>query len=127
MLLLVRRTDRDRFIKMSKVIAVAGLACILADQSDVLGSMSDYGAMGIITILILYLLRERKTLSSVWACAFLSISQFSEITGFAAVPLIRAYNGERGNYNKYIFYILYPAHLLILGLAMILIGITPFG
>lgn len=127
MLLLVRRTDRDRFIKMSKVIAVAGLACILADQSDVLGSMSDYGAMGIITILILYLLRERKTLSSVWACAFLSISQFSEITGFAAVPLIRAYNGERGNYNKYFFYILYPAHLLILGLAMILIGITPFG
>ena len=127
MLLLVRRTNRERFIRMSKIIAVAGLASILADQSDVIGSMSDYGAMGIITILIFYLLRERKTRSAVWACAFLAISQVSEIPGFAAVPLINAYNGKRGNYNKYIFYILYPAHLLIFGLTMMLIGITPYG
>lgn len=131
-ILIVCRMKRgeERATKMSIVFAVAGTACFLADQSDILGSMSDYGAMGIITILIIYYLyhvRERKNTSIVWACAFMAVSQVSEIPTFACVPLIRAYNGQRGSVNKFVYYIFYPAHLLLLGLVMFIIGITPYG
>ena len=125
-----KRYGEERTTRIAIIFAVAGTASFLADQSDVFGSMSDYGAMGIITILIIYIfyaVRGRRNVSIVWACAFLAISQFSEIPTFASVPLIRAYNGKRGGMNKYVYYIFYPAHLLLLSMIMIIIGITPFG
>lgn len=37
---------------------------------------------------------------------------------FLALPLLRLYNGERGGgrYGKWLFYVFYPAHLLVLGI-----------
>ena len=40
---------------------------------------------------------------------------------FLVLPLLANYNGQRGGgkYGKWIFYIFYPAHLLILGMIII--------
>lgn len=39
---------------------------------------------------------------------------FAQLGGLLALPLIAAYNGEKGNAPKRFFYIFYPAHLLLL-------------
>ncbi|QFJ56197.1 hypothetical protein FXF36_04845 [Pseudobutyrivibrio xylanivorans] len=38
-------------------------------------------------------------------------------------PLLKAYNGQRGNMRnmKYLFYIYYPAHLILCGIIRILL------
>ncbi len=38
-----------------------------------------------------------------------------------ALPLLRLYNGERGKYPKWFFYVFYPAHLIVLGILRALI------
>lgn len=85
--------------------------------------MTDYGGVGVLTIVIMYLLRERKTSSIGWGVALLTIYNPIEFTAFLDVPLVSKYNGERGLKIKYFFYIFYPAHLLIL----YLIGHFIFG
>ena len=39
------------------------------------------------------------------------------------IPLLKAYNGERGKWNgmKYLFYIYYPLHLVLCGVVRILL------
>jgi hypothetical protein len=46
---------------------------------------------------------------------------------FLVIPLLRAYNGDRGRKAKYLFYIFYPAHLAILAAISIGLGLTEFG
>ena len=48
-------------------------------------------------------------------------SQFFQLGVFLAVPLLTMYNGQRGGgkYSKWVFYVFYPAHLLILALLKI--------
>ena len=121
------KRGKEAASKVSIVFALAGAACLLADQSDILGSMSDYGALGIITILIIYWLRERKIRSVVMSCLFLAVSSVSEIPCFLSLPILANYNGERGKGSKYIYYVFYPAHLLILGLALLAFGLSPYG
>ncbi len=44
-----------------------------------------------------------------------------QLFAFAALPLLDMYGGKRGRSLKYLFYIFYPAHLLILALIKLLI------
>nr|WP_319489746.1 TraX family protein [uncultured Caproiciproducens sp.] len=48
-------------------------------------------------------------------------SQFFQLGVFLALPLLSLYNGKRGGgkYDKWIFYIFYPTHLLIIALLRI--------
>ncbi|MCL2401296.1 MAG: conjugal transfer protein TraX [Oscillospiraceae bacterium] len=45
---------------------------------------------------------------------------------FGAIPLIRAYNGQRGRSVKYLFYAAYPLHLAILAMIAIVMGLNDF-
>ena len=70
----------------------------------------DYGAYGIIAIALLYLFRKnRREQIIAGIAAFLW-----EVTAPLAFFFVALYNGRRGLKLKYIFYLFYPAHLLIL-------------
>lgn len=115
----------DLLKKISVTAAFAGCACLLAEQTP-FGITTDYGTVGIATILIIYLLRKWRMPSICAGCGVLSVFSFMEIPGFLCVPLIRAYNGERGKGNKYLFYAFYPVHLLILGLICFVLKLNPW-
>ena len=56
-------------------------------------------------------------------CAVLTIMSIAEITSFFALIPIALYNGKRGLKMKYFFYVFYPAHLLLLYLIALLLGL----
>lgn len=85
---------------------------------------ADYGAYGVMTILCFYLLR-RQTMEKfivfglltglwVWMGFIPNIQLFATL---AVIPLI-FYNGSLGLRLKYLFYLFYPLHLLILWLLL---------
>lgn len=72
---------------------------------------SDYGLCMILLIAVYYLLREKKLAKILIGCAISIMYITAPISGF----FLYCYNGERGwNKNKYVFYALYPLHLLVL-------------
>jgi len=89
---------------------LAGLfiTVIAAGMGEIL--KTDYGAKGVLAIMLLYLFRRNKWAQTLVGClAFLW-----ETTAPLAFLLIWFYNGRRGWKLKYIFYIFYPLHLLVL-------------
>ncbi len=118
---------KDIAYRISVIMCAAGAACMVADQTMFLEIQTDYGALGIITILLMYLFRNRKMISISAGTGFLAVMNVSEIPCIAAIPIILLYNGKRGNYNRYIFYIFYPAHLLLLGVICLIMNLHPMG
>ena len=75
---------------------------------------SDYSYGGVMTIVIMYLLRKSRDLQVILSWGWLSFYNSSELFAIPGFFLIRCYNGKKGKQYKYFFYIFYPAHLLIL-------------
>ncbi len=77
---------------------------------------TDYGGSGIVFILCYYLLYEKKVLKQamfVLENFFLYRVGVQLYASFAVVPML-LYNGKKGPSMKYLFYVFYPGHLLIL-------------
>ena len=74
----------------------------------------DYGARGVILIILLYLLKNQLPMASVLSYAVLS----GGVAAWCAFVPINMYNGKRGfikgNVMKYAFYVFYPLHMLFL-------------
>ena len=80
---------------------------------------TDYDAVGIILIFLLY---EFRSLPKLRCIAGAILMLFNSTTGCLAFLLIWFYNGERGKQlPKYFFYAFYPAHLMLLWLVRMLI------
>lgn len=97
----------------------------------------DYGFFGVFIIFMFYLLRNKKTaMSFVFVLAVIlkyylkllpyglpvsylflgsKYSMLMYFTWFSIIPIL-LYNGKKGKDAKYLFYIFYPVHLLILAL-----------
>lgn len=89
-----------------KPIAAVGLCCLGAALFK-----SDYGAFGVIFVVLLYMTKEDPRTQTI--CGSLVISW--ELTAFLAFIPIRLYNGTKGKGSlKYLFYAFYPLHLLFL-------------
>lgn len=84
---------------------------------------TDYSGMGVLTISAMYLFRKRKVLAMTAGCIVLTLMSIGEITAFLALIFIALYNGKRGLKMKYFFYAFYPAHLILLYLAAVLLGL----
>lgn len=91
----------------------------------------DYSLLGIVLIVALYLCRHDRTAQmaavGLWCFAYYSnVAVQLFYFSFVAALLVRLYNGEKGGpakHNalvKWGFYVIYPVHLLALGLANIL-------
>ena len=77
---------------------------------------TDYGAVGVLAIVFLYMFRQYKSnalamgISVIW----LSAMNIIESPALIDILLVKFYNGKRGLNLKYVFYAFYPAHLLLL-------------
>ncbi len=86
---------------------------------------TDYAAAGIIAIALMYMYRSDPVRSMITGCVVLSVfSSALELFAVLNIPLIANYNGRRGKGNKYLFYIVYPAHLIILYLTALAMGLA---
>lgn len=85
---------------------------------------TDYAAMGVLTIIVMYLLRNKKVLEMAAGCIILTVMSLMEITSFFTLIPVSKYNGERGLKLKYVFYAFYPVHLFILYLIAYFMGIA---
>ncbi len=99
--------DKDKIKQIFSLIALF-LICSFCSV--------DYGAKGLGVILTLYLLRDRRLLQAIITSSMLN-NGWAAV--FAFVP-INFYNGKRGfmkgAVGKYIGYVFYPLHLLLLGI-----------
>lgn len=82
---------------------------------------TDYGAKGVMCIVMLYLFRGDRRLQVVAGC--LAFAWWEPWALLAFIP-ITLYNGKRGWSLKYFFYAFYPLHLLLLYLACRVMGIA---
>ncbi|MCR5372895.1 MAG: conjugal transfer protein TraX [Solobacterium sp.] len=90
------------------VIAVAALALVLR---------TDYSMFGVIAVFLFYLSRDMHPLvHSGSGTAFLALTRTMgsyRATGLSFLPLA-LYNGKRGKGLKWLFYLFYPGHALLL-------------
>ena len=85
--------------------------------------VNEYGFNFIILGVLMYFLKEDKTIFSIMYILFCACQFILEKFGLAgtgqylmifALPFILIYNNEKGPSLKYFFYIFYPAHIFIL-------------
>jgi len=108
---------------------LAGLGVLLSIGTVALGAWAaealhtDYGALGILCIMVLYLFRSNRKLQAfAGACTFL----WETTAPLAFIP-VWWYNGTRGMKLKYVFYLFYPIHLLVLYGICVMMGIHGYS
>lgn len=75
---------------------------------------TDYSIYGVLTIFVMYFFRKEPILSCLAGYIVLLLQTTAEKWAIFGFLLILLYNGKRGNGNKFLYYIYYPAHLLLL-------------
>lgn len=75
---------------------------------------TDYSVYGVLTILVMYLFRMQPLNMCIAGYLVLLLQSTSEVWAVFGFLLILLYNGQRGQGNKFLYYIFYPAHLLLL-------------
>lgn len=117
----LKLVEEKGFSKWRRILLQAVVifcAVVLAE-----GMKVDYSWSGILCICAIYLLKASNVRKVLLGNAVLIIANTLEIAGLFSVPIIKAYNGERGLKIKYFFYAFYPLHLLILYIICVLLGI----
>jgi hypothetical protein len=93
----------QHFISQILAFILAGLVAAILNV--------DYGFYGIVFIFGLGMLRNNKMAQTIFG-VLAGLAQ--TITASLAFLPIWFYNGQRGRQNKWVFYIFYPAHLIVI-------------
>lgn len=72
-----------------------------------------FSGIAMIFAALFYLLRSKPRARNI---SVFAVGTVLKVTGGLSVPLVMKYSGERGSYNKYLFYGLYPAMWMVLAL-----------
>ena len=80
---------------------------------------TDYGMLGVLVILLFYILRQNRFYQIAAGC----ILFMDNVTALLAFIPVAFYNGTRGLRVKWLFYIFYPAHLLLLYMVSCVMGL----
>ena len=109
---------KEPFMKIIKAILIA-VILYFAQKSQL-----DYGAYGILLIIIFNVFRNDKLkilmnflILNVFNMVFPNVFQIVDVQIFSLLSLIFIfmYNGKKGRSMKYFFYLFYPIHFFILG------------
>ena len=102
------------------LLRISGEAAVIVLGAGAAELMNtDYGYMGILCIMVLYVLRRSKWTQIAGGCLVFLWEIWAPI---AFIP-VAFYNGKRGLRLKYVFYLFYPLHLLILYLICVCMGL----
>ncbi|MDR0964424.1 MAG: conjugal transfer protein TraX [Clostridium sp.] len=96
---------------LEKVLPSFGVAILCMLGAHFLHT--DYGARGVFAILLFYVF-ARSRMWQIVSASFSYVFLLSEVGAIFAFPVIAAYNNTRGKQLKYLFYVFYPGHLLLL-------------
>lgn len=104
----------------SIILAIIAVICVLAEYVF----HTDYSAAGVLAIVFMYMLRQRRMLAYATGVIVLAIlcGSVEALALFMLIPLY-FYNGTRGKQAKYVFYGFYPVHLLVLGILCVALGL----
>lgn len=104
------------------IAAVTGAVVIIEEFAS-----SDYGAAGVVAIIIMYLLRRYRLVGFGLAVVWLGLT-CGHTEFYALIDLIPLffYHGRQGHRMKYFFYVFYPAHLLVLAVIARATGLSAY-
>ena len=110
---------------LAAVLIGVMVLCILLPRKTHEEFYIDYGLIGVLLPVTVRFARGKwgKLICAAVMLALLAMTTFtSQWYALLAIPLLALYNGQRGKWKlKYLFYIFYPAHLLVIHLLQILI------
>ena len=114
---LIAKGKNRYFIKEIGYMAV-GIVLFIAVFIAIDFLKSDYGFLGLLVILAMYLLRQNVVLGAILSAVILTVLSNApmEIASVFSVVPIAFYNGEKGKSAKSFFYSFYPMHLLLLAI-----------
>lgn len=109
---------REKFSgSAATVLDIVSIAAVVlaVDLIEDYALNSDYGASGVVVIIIMYLLGTHKLIGFALAVIWLGFTcGHSEWYALADLLPLYFYHGRQGRKMKYFFYIFYPAHLLVI-------------
>ena len=115
----LKKKSKASFITAAGVIlSVIFITLVLPEIFKENGFKTDYGILGVLLPVAVYYSPDKKA-KIIFTSAILILmalmSSDNQFFSLLSIPFIMLYNGKRGKYNmKYVFYIFYPAHLVII-------------
>ncbi len=103
-------------LKEANGLLAGGGIFIIAATAEVF--RTDYGMLGVLLIVLMYAFYDKRFIA-IWILVInvffvmIGVSQ-NQLFAIVAVLFIWNYNGKPGRRMRYLFYIIYPAHILIL-------------
>ncbi|MBE6748186.1 MAG: hypothetical protein E7557_03040 [Ruminococcaceae bacterium] len=114
----IKREKISAIILFSTVFVVLAICTVMPVALKEQGFQIDYGVFGVLLpVAVFYAPDKSRKLVYTTGILILLSNSFGGIQWFSlfAVPLLALYNQKRGKYNiKPLFYIFYPAHLVVI-------------
>lgn len=101
----MKKKSNNKIFKLILIVVITVVGSCVAEVLRV-----DYGAKGVLAIVAMHLFYYYRPLQTIAGC----IAFAWEITAPLAFIPISLYNGKRGWKLKYLFYLFYPLHLLVI-------------